>query len=34
LWATVGFLEKLPGMSEQDYANLVMASMAHGGGHH
>ena len=34
LWATVGFLEKLPGMSEQDYANLVMASMARGGGHH
>ena len=30
LWATVGFLEKLPGMSEQDYAKLVMASMAHG----
>ena len=34
LWATVAFLEKLPGMSEQDYARLVMASMAHGGGHH
>ena len=33
LWATVGFLEKLPSMSEQDYANLVMASMAHGGHH-
>ena len=33
LWATVGFLEKLPGMSEQDYAKLVMASMAHGGHH-
>ena len=31
LWATVGFLEKLPGMSEQDYANLVMVSIAHGG---
>ena len=31
LWATVAFLEKLPGMSEQDYAKLVMASMAHGG---
>jgi mono/diheme cytochrome c family protein len=29
LWATVGFLEKLPSMSEQDYANLVMASIAH-----
>jgi mono/diheme cytochrome c family protein len=34
LWATVAFLEKLPGMSEQDYARLVMASMAHGGPHH
>jgi len=34
LWATVAFVEKLPGMSEQDYAGLVMASMAHGGGHH
>ena len=34
LWATVAFVEKLPGMSEQDYAGLVMASMAHGGHHH
>ena len=34
LWATVGFLEKLPGMTEQDYAKLVMTSMAHGGHHH
>ena len=34
LWATVAFLEKLPRMSEQDYARLIMASMAHGGGHH
>jgi len=34
LWATVAFVEKLPGMPEQDYARLVMASMAHGGGHH
>jgi mono/diheme cytochrome c family protein len=34
LWATVSFLEKLPGMSEQDYASLVMASLAHGGHHH
>ena len=33
LWASVAFLEKLPGMSEQDYARLVMASMAHGGHH-
>ncbi len=33
LWATVGFLEKLPNMTEQDYAKLVMESMAHGGHH-
>ena len=33
LWATVAFLQKLPGMSEQDYAKLVMASIAHGGHH-
>src|SRR6266404_5458916 len=26
LWATVAFLEKLPGMTQQDYAQLVMAS--------
>ena len=34
LWATVGFLQKLPGMSEEDYARLVMAHIAHGGHHH
>jgi mono/diheme cytochrome c family protein len=34
LWATVAFLKKLPGMSEQDYAKLVMASITHGGHHH
>ena len=34
LWATVAFLQKLPAMSEQDYARLDMASMARGGGHH
>jgi mono/diheme cytochrome c family protein len=34
LWATVGFLEKLADMSEQDYAKLVVASMAHGDHHH
>ena len=33
LWATVGFVEKLPGMSEQDYAKLVTTSLAHGGHH-
>jgi len=30
LWATVGFLEKLPGMSEEDYAKLVMADILPG----
>jgi mono/diheme cytochrome c family protein len=34
LWATVAFVKKLPGMSEQDYARLVMANMAHGAHHH
>jgi len=34
LWATVAFVEKMPGMSEQEYAGLVMAGMAHGGHHH
>jgi mono/diheme cytochrome c family protein len=34
LWATVSFVKKLPGMSEQDYARLVMANMAHGAQHH
>jgi hypothetical protein len=34
LRATVAFVEELPGMSEQDYAGLVMASMAQGGHHH
>jgi mono/diheme cytochrome c family protein len=33
LWATVGFLEKLPNMTEQDYAKLVIASTSHGGHH-
>jgi hypothetical protein len=28
LWAIVAFLKKLPGMTEQDYAKLVMATMA------
>jgi mono/diheme cytochrome c family protein len=31
VWATVVFLRKLPGMTQDDYAKLVMASMAHGG---
>jgi mono/diheme cytochrome c family protein len=34
LWATVAFLKKLPRLSEQDYAALVTASMAHAGHHH
>ena len=34
IWATVAFIQKLPEMSEADYAKLVMASMAHGGHHH
>jgi len=34
LWATVAFLKKLPDMSDEDYAKLVMASMAHGDHHH
>lgn len=33
LWNIVAFLEKLPTLSEADYAQLVMASM-HAGGHH
>jgi mono/diheme cytochrome c family protein len=33
LWATVAFLEKLPGMTERDYAKLVMASLTHDGHH-
>jgi mono/diheme cytochrome c family protein len=34
LWATVAFLQKLPAMNDQEYASLVMASMARGGHHH
>ena len=34
LWATVSFLKKLPGMTEQDYAKLIAASRAQGGHHH
>jgi mono/diheme cytochrome c family protein len=34
LWATVAFLRRLPGMSEQDYAKLVMESMVHSVPHH
>jgi mono/diheme cytochrome c family protein len=34
LWATVAFVRKLPGMTEQDYAKLITASRAKGGHHH
>jgi mono/diheme cytochrome c family protein len=33
LWATVAFLKKLPGMTEQDYARLVKETMAPGDQH-
>jgi len=34
LWATVAFLRKLPGMTQEEYAKLVMQSMQGGGHHH
>jgi mono/diheme cytochrome c family protein len=34
LWATVAFVQKLPGMTPEEYAKLVMASMAQGSKHH
>jgi mono/diheme cytochrome c family protein len=33
LWATVAFIEKLQGMTEEDYGKLVMQSMQMGGRH-
>jgi hypothetical protein len=33
LWATVAFIQKLPGMTDQDYAKLIAASRAQGGHH-
>ena len=33
LWVTVAFLDKLPGMTEADYAKRVMQSITHGGRH-
>jgi mono/diheme cytochrome c family protein len=33
LWATVAFVRKLPGMTQEEYGKLVMQSMQ-GGGHH
>ena len=34
VWAIVVFIEKLPGMTQEEYGKLIMASMAHGGHHH
>jgi len=34
LWAIVTFLKKLPGMSESDYAKLIMNNVMHGMMHH
>jgi mono/diheme cytochrome c family protein len=34
IWSIVAFLQKLPGMSEQDYGNLIKESMAAGGHAH
>ena len=34
LWATVAFVRKLPGMTPEDYARLVMQSLQGGGHHH
>jgi hypothetical protein len=33
LWATVAFVEKLPGMTQGEYGKLVMQSMKMGGRH-
>jgi mono/diheme cytochrome c family protein len=34
IWATVAFLKKLPGMTPEDYAKLIMATMQHGARQH
>jgi mono/diheme cytochrome c family protein len=36
LWATVAFMQKLPTLTEQDYAKLIMQNMSRGSGplHH
>ena len=31
IWATVAFLKKLPGMTPEEYAKLIMSAMGHGG---
>jgi mono/diheme cytochrome c family protein len=33
LWAVVAFLQKLPSMTKEDYAKLVIASLAQGSHH-
>ena len=33
LWATVAFLRKLPTLTEEEYAKLIMANAMRGGGH-
>jgi hypothetical protein len=34
LWATVAFVQKLPGLTPDEYAKMIVASMARGGQHH
>jgi mono/diheme cytochrome c family protein len=34
LWATVAFIEKLPGMTEEEYGKLLVAGRAQGGHQH
>jgi mono/diheme cytochrome c family protein len=34
VWATAAFLRKLPGMTQEVYAKLVMQSIQSGGHHH
>jgi mono/diheme cytochrome c family protein len=34
LWATVAFVQKLPGLTQDEYARMIVASMARGGQHH
>jgi hypothetical protein len=34
LWATVAFVQKLPGLTQDEYAKMIVASMARGGQHH
>ncbi|MBY0510160.1 MAG: cytochrome c [Rhodospirillaceae bacterium] len=34
LWSTVAFMQRLPGMTEEEYGKLIMASMNMGSEHH